>query len=84
MSKNLIKTHIFCFNRKDNSGEGLTLTTEIYDNGEKEIFYNQELTLQSHCNCASFNLCGATFTPNLLRKLADELEKIEIDYKNGK
>ena len=77
------KLHQICsrINIKDNGGEGLSLTTSYLDNGDdlKEendgIFLNQELTLQSYCNSATFNLVGAIFTPEILRDLADRIEQ---------
>lgn len=75
-----LSKHVFVFNEKDNGGESLSLTTRFISNGdeitEKEgIYVNQELSLQSYCNSASFNLCGCTITPESLRQLANELEK---------
>jgi hypothetical protein len=82
MDKTLGK-HTFAFNPNDNGGEALVLTTEFVDNGDREkdgssIFLNQELTLHSYCNSASFNLSGAALTPDNLRKLANELESAKI------
>jgi hypothetical protein len=75
MSKKLIERHVFVFNPQDNGGESLSLRTDICSNGDPGgIFLNQEISLQSYCNSATFNLAGATLTPELLRKLADELE----------
>lgn len=66
----------FVFNEKDNGGESLSLNTKLYHNGEPGgVYVNQELTLQSYCNCATFTLVGTTFTPENLRKLANELEQ---------
>jgi hypothetical protein len=68
----------FCFNNEDNGGESLILTTEMFSNGDPEgIYYNQELSLQSYCNSASFNLVGAVLTAKTLRMLADQLENAE-------
>jgi len=77
----LLAIHVFDFDPKNNGGESLTLSTYIYSNGDPNgSYWNQTLTLQSYCNSASFNLCGTNLTPNMLRKLADELD--EIIYKN--
>lgn len=71
----------FVFNDKDNGGESLSLTTTYIDNGDDVtekcdgIYINQELTLQSYSNSATFNLCGAFLTPENLRELANELDK---------
>jgi hypothetical protein len=76
--------HVFVFNPRDNGGESLVLVTTIYDNGDAAaglpggIYTNQELTLNSYCNAASFNLLGAPITPDDLRKLANELDEALI------
>ena len=80
-----LKRHVFLFNKEDNGGESLILTTDFFDNGDAAaglpdgIYTNQELALQSYGNSASFNLCGAALTPALLRQLANELDKAEIE-----
>lgn len=67
--------HYFIINPDDNGGESLSLKTKYYlDRKYREVTYNQELTLQSYCNSATFTLCGVVLTPEILRKLADELE----------
>lgn len=73
---NILGNHRFTFNKHDNGGEHLILKTTFIDNGDKEnnIYTNQELVLCSYCNEASFKLIGIQLTPELLRKLADELE----------
>ncbi len=75
MDKKLL-THTFCFNEQDNGGESLIIKTDYYDNGDdiNNIYTTQTLTLQSYFNSASFELCGIKLTPELLRKLANELE----------
>lgn len=68
--------HSFVFNPNDNGGEHLSLVTEIFENNDQPTpgrYVNQSLTLQSYCNSASFCLVGAPLTPNMLRKLADEI-----------
>lgn len=74
----LLKRHVFCFNPNDNGGESLLLTTEFFWNGDEQdgIYTNQELILQSYLNSASITLFGAAFTPENLRKLADELVNV--------
>lgn len=73
-----LKQHAFVFNEPENGGERLSLTTKFFPNGDPGgIFTNQELTLQSYCNSATMNLVGATFTPDLLRQLANELDRCE-------
>lgn len=71
----------FVINDKDNGGESLSLTTIYIDNGDDVttksdgIYMNQELSLQSYSNSATFNLTSAVFTPEILRELANELDK---------
>jgi hypothetical protein len=60
-------------------GDSLVLTTEIYDNGDREpnggsVYLNQVLTLHSYANSASFTLCGYPLTPDSLRACADLIE----------
>jgi hypothetical protein len=68
-----------------NSGESLALDTEFFWNGddglENSIFWNQRLTLHSYSNSASFDLTTNLLTPQVLRKIADELEKAENEAK---
>jgi len=73
-----LKQHTFVFNDGDNGGEALTLTTEFHDNGDgvpEGVYMTQELCLGSYCNSASFHLSGAVLTPELLRELANQLDK---------
>lgn len=82
----LLGVHSFIFNKKDNGGESLSLTTSYYDNGDgpvKGCYTDQELTLQSYGNSATFNFSGIQITPNLLRELANELESAEIKAKSN-
>lgn len=79
MAKGCYGSHSFSFNEKDNGGEQFCLQTDIYDNGDDEkdsFFLNQELTLCSYGNSATFNLSGVQLTPELLRKLANELDEV--------
>lgn len=76
-----VAQHVFSFNPHDNGGEQLTLVSHIIDNGdvaaglpEAGVFLNQELSLQSYGNSASFLLFVSALEPDSLRKLADELE----------
>ena len=71
-----VDEHIFVFNGTENGGEQLILKTKIYDNGDdnNNIFLIQELELNSYSNSVSFNLSGL-LTPDVLRKLANELDK---------
>lgn len=73
----LLNNHTFVFNPSENGGESLSLHTKIHSNGDpgkNGIYLNQILTLMSYCNSASFNFLGFMITPEVLRKLADELE----------
>lgn len=85
-SNRLIATHVFNIDENQNGGESLILKTDIFHNGdegksEEIIFLNQELTLNSYANSASFNLAGTTLTPKKLRELADSIEKaIKMAY----
>ena len=75
MSEILFGTHIFSVNPENNGGESLTITTRIFDNGDAtdNVFLTQEISLESYSNSASFNLCGAVLTPEILDKLSKEL-----------
>lgn len=72
---NKILAHRFTFNKNDHSDEQLHLITEFFNNGDGEIFGNQELKLQSCCNHTSFCLFSFQLTPEVLRELANELDK---------
>ena len=79
MKEKVLTTHVFNFSPESNDGESLTLTTEFITNGdtvtEKEsIFLNQQLTLQSYGNSATFNLCGINLNSTTLRELANQLD----------
>lgn len=76
MSSRKLKRHVFVFNEEDNGGESLCLTTDFMcdEKDSNSVFANQEFSLQSCCNSAAFYLAGSPLTPELLRKLADELE----------
>ena len=80
-----VARHVFSFNPRDNGGEQLTLVSHIIDNGDVAagipkagVFLNQELSLQSYGNSASFLFFGASLDPGSLRKLANELEAAMI------
>ena len=77
MKDKIVGEHCFVFNPEDNGGESLSLTTKIFDNGDdkRNIYLNQELSLQSYGNSVTLNLYGANLTPKNLRELANELEK---------
>jgi len=76
----LLDKHVFIFNPKDNGGEQLVLTTEFYDNGDgipEGVYTSQQLSLQSYCNSANFELMGCSITSEILRKLANELDAVK-------
>lgn len=54
--------------------EALSLKVKYFDNGDGVVFENQKLVLAGNFDDASINLYGSVFTPEQLRKLADELE----------
>jgi hypothetical protein len=75
----VLATHCYVFNKSDNGGEALMLTTTFIANGDpltetKGVFLNQEIELQSYGNAATIKLFGACITPKMLRELAKELE----------
>jgi hypothetical protein len=79
----VLKKHLFVFNDHDNGGEALTLQTTFIANGDPgEVYTNQVLQLQSYGNAAAFNLFGAALTPEMLRKLAAELEAAQAEAEN--
>ena len=73
----MIGKHSFYFNN-NKGGDHVCIDTDIYDNGDKEnnIFLNTTITLGSYANSASISLCGSPMTPEILRKLANELDKV--------
>ena len=80
-----LNKHSFLFNKNDNGGESLILTTQFFSNGDPGpdgIYCNQELVLNSYCNSASFNLYSTMITPELLRQLANELDVALIKAQN--
>jgi hypothetical protein len=77
-----VKTHTFNLTPQNNGGEAIILKTKLTgkDGG---VQGEQELILQSYGNSASFNLGSILFTPDVLRKLANELEKETIKFVCG-
>jgi hypothetical protein len=75
--------HYFTVNEKDDSGEQLSIITKFYqyDDDPNDVYVNQEITLQSYSNSATFTLVGSPLLPAQLRQLADELEEIFNDLK---
>ncbi len=60
------------------TGEEVTISTTVLDAGDGDLYVNQEFTMQSFCNSASFTLIGAPLTPKVLRALADRLERLGV------
>lgn len=63
-----------------NGGETILLITKFISNGDpvtatQGVFTNQEVSLQSYGNSATIQLYGPGFTPEFLRKWANELEQ---------
>lgn len=84
MQDKILGRHAFSFNERSNGGEGLTLLTTFIANGDPGgVIINQELTLQSYSNAATFTLIGATLTPSVLRDLANQLEVELIKARNS-
>ena len=73
------KEHVFTFYfNREGSKEHLSLETTWRDSGDGNGVdcVIQELTLDtSHGSVVALKLTGPLFTPELLRQLADELEK---------
>lgn len=84
MAEKHLHKHVFCFDPANRGGGALLLKTYFINNGDENdnsVFMNQELTLNSYCNSATFNLYGTLLTPETLRKLANELESEMIEAK---
>lgn len=81
MTDEVVGTHVFNFQPGDNGGEALILVTKMLSNGDPSpaMYLNQQLTLQSYCNSASFELVGTPLMPEVLRKLANELESAMVE-----
>lgn len=78
----VLERHVFIFNDKDNGGEQVSFVTDIRHNGDPEgVYYDQEISLQSYCNTATIHLLGAAISPDMLRKLANELDAATIRAK---
>jgi hypothetical protein len=71
--------HVFVFNPNNNGGESLSLVTEFFKN-----YASQNLSLQSYGNSATFNLDYSIITPDILRKLANELETANLKANNAR
>lgn len=87
LTDRILHTLLFTFNGQDNGGEALSLATRFLHNGDlgpQGMYVNQEITLQSYCNCAKIQLFGAPVDSAMLRKLADELDRAKIVAENVK
>jgi hypothetical protein len=81
----ILATHSFATDGGVNSGETIEIFTTFLANGdkitEKEGWYvHQEIILNSYCNRAIFELGTGYFTPENLRKLANELERARNSF----
>lgn len=74
----VLESSVFTFNPEGNGGEALSLRTTFEDNGDldgkKSIYLVQEITLQSYSNSVTIHLQDGSLTPEVLRRLANELE----------
>ena len=71
---NIIHVHKFYL-------DDLTILTKFLDNGddgEDGIYLNQEIIINSYGNSATLNLNSVSFTPDMLRRLANELDRAQI------
>lgn len=76
IDQRLLNRSVFVFNPQDKDGNTISMMTEYFNNGVPGgVFTNQEITLYSNSNSASFHISGFTITPEMLRNLADQLEK---------
>lgn len=64
-----IKTNKFIFN------ENLMLLSYMFNDGTGDVYYPQDLVLTTDFNSVTLHLMASTLKPELLRKLADDLEK---------
>ncbi len=76
-----IEIHSFEVPPHVNGGESVIVTTKIFTNGDKdklgnnEIYLNQSISLQSYSNSMELLLVGNPLTPEILRDLANELDR---------
>lgn len=71
----------FVINPGENGGEKVFLTTTILKGKYSlEPWLEQEITMNSYCNSATFTFCGAVLTPDILRKMADQIEELEKNF----
>lgn len=80
-SNKILGEHSFVFSPSECNNQ-LSLLTKFIANGDPitssdGIFLNQYLTLDGEANNATLNLFIAQFTPDELRRLANELESAE-------
>lgn len=79
MSQEKIGSHTFCFNPQSRGDDSLTLTTHLFTNGDpgsENMFFNQELELQTQLNTVKIFLTEGFMTPEKLRSLASELDQM--------
>jgi hypothetical protein len=77
----LLKTFVFKFNPHVNRrGSVISFTTKFY-NHNNSVDFDQEFSLDGAGNSAHICLSTCKITPEILRKLADELEVAEKECK---
>lgn len=77
----ILAQHSIVLNPKDNGGEGVFIHTKFISNGdpitdEFGVYTTQEIHLASYSNSAILYFSGAAFTPEFLRRWANELEQV--------
>ena len=80
MTDKQIGIHEFNFNDFDGN-DLVSIITKFWDNGDggKPDYFTQEIWLNAKNNSVTIDLCQMLFTPDTLRKLANELES-KINY----
>jgi len=83
-----LQKHYFEVPPDTNGGESVSIETKFFSNGDPMpdgLIIKQVITLSSYSNRVSFFLEGNVLTPEILRDLADQLDrKIEqIEKRNN-
>jgi hypothetical protein len=74
------RKHVFYFKPDDKMGEAVSLTTEFTVNQFGAVSLVQQLHMESFGKSACIT-CANHFTPEILRQLACELEKVIDELK---
>lgn len=78
MGKNVnIGLHNFCFNDDENGGQQLFITTSATQTDDG-VSFTQEISLETYMRSVSLHV-PFDFTPENLRRFADELQKFRND-----